>query len=74
MNHKEKVQEQNIIIMFGGFECNENLNQTIAKKVPKSQHYSGSESLAYRLSAWVAHRNKGEGQSAFWTSTRGTYS
>lgn len=38
---------------------NENLNQMIAKKAPKSQHYSGSESLAYRLSASVAQKNEG---------------
>ncbi|XP_062608858.1 uncharacterized protein LOC134270633 [Saccostrea cucullata] len=39
--------------------ANENLNHMIAKKAPKSQHYSGSESLAYRLSASIAQKNEG---------------
>ena len=38
---------------------NENLNNVIAHKAPKAQHYSGSDSLTYRVSAAVAQKNVG---------------
>ncbi|KAK3100622.1 hypothetical protein FSP39_022733 [Pinctada imbricata] len=44
---------------LGTSNPNENLNNMISKKAPKSQHYSGSESLAYRVSAAVAQKNTG---------------
>lgn len=40
---------------------NENLNQMIAKKAPKSQHYSGSDSLSFRVAAAIAQKNEGHG-------------
>ncbi|XP_053407937.1 uncharacterized protein LOC128559651 [Mercenaria mercenaria] len=39
---------------------NENLNQMIARKAPKAVHYSGSESLDYRISAAVSQKNEGQ--------------
>ena len=38
---------------------NENMNQMVARKAPKAQHYSASESLSYRVSAAVAQKNEG---------------
>ena len=39
--------------------ANENLNYMIARKAPKSAHFSGSESLDFRVSAAVAQKNEG---------------
>ncbi|XP_053379665.1 uncharacterized protein LOC123562299 [Mercenaria mercenaria] len=37
----------------------ENMNQLIARKAPKSMHFSGSESLDYRVSAAATQKNEG---------------
>ena len=39
--------------------ANENMNNIIARKAPKAVHFSGSESLDYRVSAAVAQKNEG---------------
>ncbi|XP_062600102.1 uncharacterized protein LOC134261717 [Saccostrea cucullata] len=54
--HAEKAEKY---IDLGSSNANENLNQMIAKKAPKAQHYSGSESLSYRVAAAVAQKNEG---------------
>lgn len=46
---------------LGSSNGNENLNQMIAKKAPKSQHYSGSDSLSFRVAAAIAQKNEGHG-------------
>ena len=40
-------------------QANESLNQMIARKAPKSLHYSGSESLNFRVSSAIAQKNEG---------------
>ena len=40
-------------------QANESMNQMIARKAPKSHHYSGSESLNFRVSSAVAQKNEG---------------
>ena len=40
-------------------QANESLNQMIARKAPKSLHYSSSESLNYRVSSAIAQKNEG---------------
>ena len=39
--------------------ANENMNQVISRKAPKASHFSGSESLDYRVAAAVAQKNEG---------------
>ena len=39
--------------------ANENMNNIIARKAPKASHFSGSESLDYRVSAAVVKKNEG---------------
>ncbi|XP_023932628.1 uncharacterized protein LOC106177003 [Lingula anatina] len=41
-------------------QANENLNNIIASKAPKSKYYSGSESLNFRVGAAVAQKNEGQ--------------
>ena len=40
-------------------QANESFNNTVASKAPKSHHYSGSESLKFRVSAAVSQKNIG---------------
>jgi len=40
-------------------QVNENFNNIVASKCPKSKHYSGSESLNYRVAAVVCQKNLG---------------
>lgn len=40
-------------------QANESLNKTVASKAPKTHHFSGSESLSYRVAAAVAQKNAG---------------
>jgi len=40
-------------------QINENFNNIVANKCPKSKHYSGSESLNYRVAAAVCQKNSG---------------
>ena len=40
-------------------QANESFNNTVASKAPKSKHYSGSESLSFRVSAAVCQKNDG---------------
>ena len=44
---------------LGSSQANESLNNAVARKAPKSQHFSASQSLYYRVSATVAEKNKG---------------
>ena len=44
---------------LGSSNINENMNNIIARKAPKSLHFSGSESLDFRVSAAVAQKNEG---------------
>lgn len=44
---------------LGSTQANESLNKLIATKAPKSQHYSGSASLNFRVAASVAQKNAG---------------
>lgn len=40
-------------------QANENFNNIVASKAPKTRHYCGSESLCYRVSAAVSQKNIG---------------
>ena len=44
---------------LGSTQANESFNRIVASKAPKSQHYSSSGSLKYRIAASVAQKNKG---------------
>ncbi|XP_076080452.1 uncharacterized protein LOC143051446 [Mytilus galloprovincialis] len=44
---------------MGSTQGNENLNQIVISKAPKSQFYGGLSSLSNRLSASVLQKNKG---------------
>lgn len=44
---------------LGSSNINENMNNIIARKAPKASHFSGSESLDFRVSAAVAQKNEG---------------
>ena len=45
---------------LGSTQGNESLNKTIASKAPKSNHYSGSASLNFRVAASIAQKNMGQ--------------
>ncbi|XP_062601160.1 uncharacterized protein LOC134262849 [Saccostrea cucullata] len=52
-SHCQKISK------LGSTQANESLNNTIASKAPKKNHYSGSGSLWFRVSAAVAQKNIG---------------
>ncbi|XP_062603897.1 uncharacterized protein LOC134265692 isoform X2 [Saccostrea cucullata] len=56
--HAENAEK---LANLGSSNANENLNQIIAKKAPKSQHYSGSDSLSFRVAAAISQKNEGHG-------------
>ena len=45
----------------GSTLANESFNNTVASKAPKARHYSGSESLDYRVKAAACQKNMGHG-------------
>ncbi|KAK3084401.1 hypothetical protein FSP39_012922 [Pinctada imbricata] len=56
---QKQIDNVKKLVDLDSSNANENLNQLIAKKAPKAQHYSGSESLSYRVSAAIAQKNEG---------------
>lgn len=44
---------------LGSSQANENFNRIVSSKAPKSNHYSGSGSLLYRVDASVNQKNEG---------------
>ena len=44
----------------GSTQANESFNQVVVSKAPKSRHYSGSDSLNFRVSAAVCQKNIGQ--------------
>ena len=55
------ASKANQLAQLGSSQANESLNHSIARKAPKSQHYSSSDSLLFRVGATVAEKNKGSG-------------
>jgi len=45
---------------LGSSNANENMNRCIAAKAPKALHYSGSQSLNFRIAGAVAQKNMGK--------------
>ena len=53
---KKYAHKADQLCNLGSSQANESLNNAIARKAPKFQHYSSSESLLYRISATVAEK------------------
>ena len=53
------IDRSETLAHLGSSQANESFNKTVASKAPKSQHYSGSSSLNYRVAASVAQKNLG---------------
>ena len=53
------IQNADKLAHLESSQANESFNNIVASKAPKNKHYSGSESLSYRVSAAVSQKNDG---------------
>ncbi|XP_069102792.1 uncharacterized protein [Argopecten irradians] len=59
MVHKYRGRAKSLLEL-GSTQANENFNQMVSSKAPKSRHYGGSSSLINRVSATVLQKNEGQ--------------
>lgn len=53
------AQNAENMVPFGSTQANKSFNNSVVSKAPKARHYSGSESLDYRVKAAVCQNNLG---------------
>ena len=53
------VQNAEKLAKLEGSQAHESFNNIVASKAPKNMHFSGFESLSYRVSAAVSQKNDG---------------